>query len=252
MLLALPGVAFAQGSAKVRFVHAVPGVAEATLSAGDREVGSAPFGEATPFADVPAGQATLSLSSEGGNLEADEQLREGRSYTVVALSRGDSGELRVYADGTPKPGTARLRMIHAAPELGNPDLTLNGELVSQGSEYTEATAYWDLRPGTYRAVLANPETGDPAVPPQELPLAAGSTSTLVVLGTRGEPVQTVLLTDGTAAPAAAPQTGFGGLAGDEGPSWAAVFLAALLASAGGGAAFLASVRRRSSRASRET
>ena len=240
-----------QNTAKVRFVHAVPGVGEASLRAGDSEVGSATFGKATAFADVPAGDVTLNLEADGGTLEADEQLQAGRTYTVIALAQGQSGELRVYPDGSPKPNTARLRMIHAAPELGSPEFSLNGEVVSQGATYKEATAYWDLQPGTYRAVLANPETGDPAVPPGQLPLAAGTTSTLVVLGSRGEPVQTLLLTDGTAAPATAPQTGFGGLAGDDGPSWAAALLAALCAGAAGGAAYLVMSRRRGRTAARE-
>src|SRR5690348_16315185 len=72
-------------SANLRFVHAVPGVGKATLTAGDTEVGSAAFGEATPFASVPAGAAKLELDAEGGTLEADEQLQAGRSYTVIAL-----------------------------------------------------------------------------------------------------------------------------------------------------------------------
>jgi hypothetical protein len=240
---------FAQAPAKLRFVHAVPGVGEATLTAGDTEVGSAAYGEATPFADVPAGSAELALEAEDGTLEASDQLQAGRSYTVIALARGQSGELRVYPDGQPKPSTARLRMIHAAPELGSPDFSLNGEVISEGATYTEATAYWDLQPGTYRAVLSNPETGDPAVPPQELPLAAGTTSTLVVLGSRGEPVKTLLLTDGTAAPAAAPQTGLGGLA-EDGPSWAAALIAGLLAGCAGGAAYLVMARRRGRTAAR--
>ena len=243
------GVAFAQAPAKLRFVHAVPGVGEATLTAGDTEVGSAAFGEATPFADVPAGDAKLSLEAEGGTIEADEQLQAGRSYTAVALAQGQSGELRVYPDGSPKPNTARLRMIQAAPELGTPDFSLNGEVVAQGATYGEATAYWDLQPGTYRAVLVNPETGDPAVPPEQIPLAAGSTSTLVVLGSRGEPVQTLLLTDGTAAPQTAPQTGLGGLAGD-GPSWVAALIAGLLAGCAGGSAYLVMARRRGRSAAR--
>jgi hypothetical protein len=243
-MLTMPAAsAFAQDSAKLRFVHAIPGVGEATLTAGDMEVGSAAFGEATPFANVPAGSATLALEAEDGTLEADEQLQAGRSYTVVALARGPSGELRSYPDGSPQPNTARLRMIHVAPELGSPDFSLNGEVVSEGAGFGKATAYWDLRPGTYRAVLANPETGDPAVPPQQLPLAAGSASTLVVLGSRGEPVQTLLLTDGTAAPQTAPQTGFGGLAGD-GPEWPAALLAGLLAGCAGGAGYLLLARRR--------
>ena len=170
MLVVPAASSFAQDTPhKVRFVHAVPGVGEASLHAGDSEVGSAAFGKATAFADVPAGDVKLNLEADGGTLEADEQLQAGRTYTVVALAQGQSGELRVYPDGSPKPNTARLRMIHAAPELGSPDFSLNGEVVSQGATYKEATAYWDLQPGTYRAVLANPETGDPAVPPQQIP-----------------------------------------------------------------------------------
>ena len=51
-------------------------------------------------------------------------------YTVVALA-GSPPELRAYRDDSAAPNIARLRVIHAAPELGKPDLTLDGKVVAK-------------------------------------------------------------------------------------------------------------------------
>lgn len=247
MLLTGPGVSAAPRDAKVRFLHAIPGVGAATLTAGETEVGRGTYAEPTGFATVPAGSLKLRLTADDGVLEAQETLEAGKAYTVIALAQGSSGELRVYPDGAVAPDMARLRLIHAAPELGGPDLSLNGEIVARETTFGQATDYWDLRPGTYRAVLQNPETGNPAVPPRRLSLPAGTASTLVVLGSRGQPVEELLLRDASAAPAAAPQTGLGGLADGTG-SVTVALLAALIAGAGGGLAFLATGRLRAARA----
>lgn len=217
--------------ARVRFVHAVPGVGKATLSVADQEVGSAGFGEAGDPADVPAGPAELALAAPGGvKLSSERDLAAGASYTVVALGTDDGAELRVFANREAKPGMARLRMIHAAPELGDGDFTVGDEVIARGAGYTDETGYLQLEPGSYELSVRSPDSGE-AVVTDTVPLAAGTSDTALVLGSQGEQTRLLVVEDDVAAPAGAPETGLGGLArarGD-GADWTLAIAAALAA-----------------------
>jgi hypothetical protein len=195
---------------------------------------------------VASGSTKLVLKAPGGvTLTKTAQLADGASYTVVGLATDNSAELHLYRNGGADPGSARLRMIHAAPELGNANLALNDKVVAEGAGYTDATQYWTLPPGAEKLSVLDPSSKEMALGMRSIPLAAGTATSAYVVGSRGERVKVVLVDDATTAPAAAPQTGLGGLAGDDGggPNWA---LAAAAALAVGGA--IALLRRR--RASR--
>lgn len=47
----------------------------------------------------------------------------------------------MLADGEAVPAKARLRMVHAAPELGEPDVSLDGRTISSRTPYTTVTSY---------------------------------------------------------------------------------------------------------------
>jgi hypothetical protein len=230
-LMLMAGSASADSSqAQVRFVHAVPGVGAAQLSVGGSTVGSAGFGEATNFAFVPAGQQQASLAVSGvGTLKSDVDLNAGGAYTIVAMPKGKSAELKLFADGSPTAGKARLRLIHASAELGSPDAKLNGKTVAHMLKYSAATPYWTVSPGTYELEIQDPKSGDDVMDPQHVALSAGTSWTGVVVGGGGEKARTLLLSDLVSAPTAAPQSGFGGLIPDQGPPWALAALAALVA-----------------------
>jgi hypothetical protein len=225
----------ASGQAQLRFVHAVPGVGTAELSVGGTGVGSAGFGESTDFAAISTGGQEASLAVPGvGKLTSDVRLEDGAAYTIVAMPKGKSAELKLFADGSPTAGKARLRLIHASAELGMPDAKLNGKTVAETLEFGAATPYWTVAPGTYELEIQNPETGDDVMDPQNAALSAGTSWTGVVIGGGGEKARTLLLSDLVSAPTAAPQSGFGGLIDGEGPPWGLAALAALLAGTLGG------------------
>jgi Domain of unknown function (DUF4397) len=234
---ALAGVMLMAGSAsadspqaQVRFVHAVPGVGAAQLSVGGTTVGRAGFGEATDFAFVPAGNQQAALAVPGvGTLKSQVDLEDGGAYTIVAMPKGKSAQLKLFADGSPTAGKARLRLIHASAELGSPDAELNGKTVAHMLKYGAATPYWTVSPGTYELEVQDPKTGDDVMDAQHAALSAGTSWTGVVLGGGGEKARTLLLSDLVSAPTAAPQSGFGGLIPDQGPPWLLAALAALFA-----------------------
>ena len=240
LLTAVPAGA-KSGDSSVRFVHAVPGVGEATLTAGGEGVGTAGFGEATEQMTVPSGNTALELSApDGVELSADQDLEPGRGYLVVALTTDDGGELRVFRDRGAKANLARLRMIHAAPELGQANFTIDGEVVAKDASYTDSTDYLELEPGDYEVKVESPKTGE-TVLAGNVPLASGTSDTALVVGTQGEQARVILVEDDVAAPQGAPETGLGGLAPhDGGPNWPLAIVAALAA---GGAGVLTARRR---------
>jgi hypothetical protein len=247
-MLLLTSASAANASASVRFVHAVPGAASATLNVSVDGSGqsTAPvaFGEVSRAIELEAGDARLTVAPASGGdalTETEETLDDGASYTVVALPKrdGDAAELRVFADGKADTGKALLRTIHAAPELGKPDVRAGDRTVAEGLTYADATDYVDVPPGTTELSVSRAGgKGGPLATKQDVPLTAGSATTAVVVGSGGEEMRILALSDGTAAPTGAPETGLGGLAAEEdsGPSRLTVALLSALVAAGLGAA----------------
>jgi hypothetical protein len=245
-MLLLVSAGSALASATVRFVHAVPGAGPATLSVsvdGEGVSGSpVSFGSAGSRLEVPGGTATLTVApADRGDALAkvEEELEDDRNYTVVALSEedGEGAQLRVYADEDPEAGQARLRAIHAAPELGMPDLRAGDRVVAEGLKFADATEYSEVPPGTYDlAATRAGGSGGALAEKRGVPLTAGTATTAVIVGSGGEQTRIVTLSDGTAAPQGAPATGFGGLADGGGPSRLLLALLFGLAAAGIGAA----------------
>src|SRR5215203_1962391 len=208
LLLASAGPAFA--SAELRFVHAVPGAGPATLnvSVEGSGVSSSPvsFGTVAKALEVDSGDATLTLApGDGGDAlaSASESLKDGKRYTVVALPQkdGDKADLRVFEDGKPKAGEARVRAIHAGPELGEPDVRVDERPIAESLAYAGATDYVEVPPGTHDiAVTRAGGEGGALATKKAVPLTAGTATTAVVVGSRGQQTKILTFSDGTAAP----------------------------------------------------
>ena len=240
VMLVVGPVASALGSAQVRLINARGGADPVSLEAGvggqTVAIGAAtPFGQASEFTEVPPGEAEF---SDGGESEAAETLAEGASYTVIALPRN---ALQVLRNGEAAGGEARLRVIHAAPELGTPDIRLGNRTIAQGVEFRKASKYMTFKPGSYPLAATKPNGGD-AVFSEVVALSAGTANTVVIAGSGGSPTQAIAVQDAAFTPAGAPDTGFGGLADEDAP-WALALLAALFAGALGGAARIGHARR---------
>ena len=244
--------ASAFASAKVRLVNARAGSGAVGLKvvvggAAPPPVGPASYGQVTPYVKVSPGSAQISLSglrsSDGNANQVTHTLTDGGNYTAVALAKGSKGfALKLYRDGHARKGTARLRVIHAAPELGSPDLKLGQRTIAEKLAYEEATPYVSQPPGSYELAVAKPGTSTPVFQDQ-VSLSAGVATTAILAGSGGAPEKVITATDDTVTPAGAPETGLGGLAGGGGHPWLLIALAAGLAGALGGAWQLALARR---------
>jgi hypothetical protein len=216
LLLVSAGSAFA--SASVRFVHAIPGGPPATLTVAVDGSGqsTAPvaFGSVSPPLSLSAGSANFTVAAGGKTLaKADQTLKDGAKYTVVALPKDKGAQLKIFEDGKPKKGKALIRAINAAPELGEPDVRVGKRAVAEKLAYGEATEYVDVPPATTDVTVTRAGgKGGALATKSDVPLTAGTATTALVIGTRGQSTRVITLSDGTAAPQGAPATGFGGLA----------------------------------------
>ena len=256
-MLLLGSAGSASASASVRFVHAVPGAGPATLNVTVEGAGVSgspvSFGSVGDPLEVGEGDATLTVApGDGGDAiaDAEEPLEDGRNYTVVALPRqtGDAAQLRIFEDGKAKPGDARVRAIQAGPELGEPDVRVGERPIAEKLGYADATDYVDVAPGTYDiAVTRAGGEGGALASEDGVALTAGTATTAVIVGSRGQRTRILTFSDGTAAPPGdeGPATGFGGLAGDGGtPSRIAfALLFGLVAAALGAATWTLASRR---------
>ena len=240
MLLVGPA-ASAWGDAKVRFVQAVPGNGALELSATEggisqrvgRPLG---YGEIGSYEKVPAGDVEFEIGEPGerSGTSASEQLKNGAHYTVVAMHDSDPTILR---DGRANGGQAHLRVMNTAPELGEVDVRLGDVPVANELATGDATGYEDVGPGAYSLSVMRPDDGSAIASEGAVTLTAGTSSTAFVIGTRGEPVRTVVATDRAAAPGGPVATGLGGLAGED-PDLMVALIAGLLGALVGAGIYL--------------
>ena len=248
MLLVGPA-ASARGDAKVRFVQAIAGGGATQLQATEGGISQrigrrVDFGEVGSYADVPAGNVAFELRAGGKSLAtAREQLQNRAHYTVVAMSDG-SPRLTVLKEGSAEGGKSRLRVVHAAPELGAVDVRLGDLRVAKAVGFGEVAAYTTVEPGAYALRVTSPQDGSSIAARGGVPLTAGTSSTAFVIGSAGEPVQTIVAADRMAAPRGAPATGLGGLADEDSHLLLALLVGLLAALAGAGAYMALTARSR--------
>lgn len=191
----------ALADAFVRFVHAVPGAPSARLSAGTggqlAPLGTEPFAGASPYRDVPAGTYDWSLNAASGG----KQLAKGAgvafadgSWTLIATAKDGDVQMLKFRDKRPREGVALLRVIHAAPELGAPNLMVDSRTVAKAVPFGKATDYLTLKPGTYRLSAVAPSSSQMVVE-QRVTVKAGQATTAIVMGTRGMSTRVVTVLD---------------------------------------------------------
>jgi hypothetical protein len=196
MWLLAPASAFAK--ALVRFVHAVPGVGRAEVSvsdgSGSQDLGTIGFGQATAWHSIRSGAFRWTLSGAGRKLASGTTTVGNGAYDIVVLQHGAGVKLGVYRARAGRAGTALVRVIHAAPELGSPDLSVDGKVAVKNLRYTEATPYLALSAGRHLLAAERAGSSTPFLS-THVTVRADTSYSEVVLGTRGQRVRVVTLVD---------------------------------------------------------
>lgn len=245
MLLAFPA-ADAFANANVRFVDAVAGGTPPSLEVGGIALPAPGFGKATGYVSVPAGNRAIRLRRGGRPLAArTEGLTSARRYTVVALRKGSRVTVGVVRDPTAHAGRARVRVVAAAAELGKVDVSAGNSPLATNLGVGDSSSTASVEPGAYSLSAMQPGgRGGALVMDSSVAFAAGTASTVVLLGSGGERLRFLTLGGNAVTPGAAPATGLGGLGGGGSAPVLLALIAALVAAALGGSGYRLAARRR--------
>ena len=195
--LVWPAQSFAK--ALVRFVHGVPGVGRATVKVddgtGSKTVGTIGFARSTAWHSVRSGRFHWTLDDGGKQLASGSATVGNGAYDIVVLERQMKVWLGIYKARGGKPGTSLVRVIHGAPELGAPELTVDGKMAVKRLGYRQATPYVALPPGTHTLGAMRPGDSTPVVGGVHMSVMSGKAYSAIVLGTRGQRVRVGSLVD---------------------------------------------------------
>lgn len=213
LVLALAAVviipAQALGKALVRFIHAVPGVGIVTVSldtgTGMHPVGSVGFGQVSGWLSMRAGSFKWALTGGGRALVHGTATLGDGVYDAVVLDKKSGVSLGVYRVQRGRPGSSLVRVIHAAPELGSPELTLDAKVAATSLNFTAATPYLSVSPGAHVVGAVKPGTSTALVPGARVTLRSGVSYSAIVIGSRGRLVRVVTVVD-RGAPLTRPST----------------------------------------------
>lgn len=194
--LALP--AHAAADAQVRVFHAVPGAGEAVLTVGaSPALEPAGFGAASRRGAVTVGDAPWRLEVAGKVVATGStRVEDDRDYTAVVFAAERGPMVSFFPDARRAAGSkARLRAIHAAPELGAPDLVVDGATAVPRFAFRRATPYLAVAAGSHSVKAVRSGTRKEVLSVDDLSLKPGTATTAVVVGTQGEATRVVALQD---------------------------------------------------------
>jgi hypothetical protein len=185
--------AAAQGKSMVRLVNAVPGQTVSVTGDEAPVFASVAYKTVTPYVEVKDNVIKFRLRAAGAAAgdqalaENTETLADGSRYTIVALP-GDNGHasLHVMRDEViPDAGKARIRVINAAPDLGDVDVAVGStrnalfDKVGFGHEAGPK----DVDPVSMAIAIRNAHNAPVRV--HTMTLAAGRSYTIVLAGRTG-------------------------------------------------------------------
>ncbi|RIH82128.1 hypothetical protein Mlute_02592 [Meiothermus luteus] len=185
------GFALAQsnGTAFVRFAHLVPDAPSVDILSGGNKVFEAQgFKDVTYYAEVPAGNLTLTVQTTGQNptkvVDVVLRVQAGKYYTVMALGTASSLRTQVVEDRlAPAEGVAKVRIIHASPDAPAVDVALkSGPVLFRNLAFGQRSGYGTVRAGAYDLEVRPTGTPTVALPLEGVAFEEGKVYSVFAVG----------------------------------------------------------------------
>lgn len=202
----------ARGHSMIRVVNAANNGQDVAVRLGDITVfGDVKPGVATDYSETATNIAHLSVrvgSAVDGMMvaEKDRVLMNGNRYTVFLIQEDSNKHaLRVIRDDViPDSGKARIRVIHAAYNAPELDVTIagsKGKLFS-GANFKREAGYADVVPGTVTLEIRGKDEPMVLATVPRLALKRSTSTTVVVTGATASKLKYFTFTDALMAPPA--------------------------------------------------
>jgi hypothetical protein len=214
---------------------------------GDKVLSGVKYPAVSKYLEVPAGSHDLEVRPAGAAASSDPvikataQVKGGAAYTVAAVGALADIQGKIFPDdlSAPASGKAKVRVIHAAPEVPAVDVAVkDGPTLFEGAKFPSATDYAAVDPATY-PIQVKAAGGDDVLLEASLPVKAGTIYSVAAIGGAGKAVRLLPIVDATGMsqmPSGGVATGAGGTApaGATVPGFSLVLagVAVLLAAAG--------------------
>jgi hypothetical protein len=231
LVVALPGAAGAQsGQAMVRVAHFSPDAPNVDVYVGGKKaLSDVPYKTVSDYLPLPAGKADLAVRPAGAAadsdpvIEASPTLKAGQAYTVAAVGKVAAIKGEIFTDdlSAPPSGQAKVRAIHAAPDVPAVDVAVEGgPTLFKGAEFPSATDYAAVPAATY-TVQVKAAGGDKVLLSASAPVEAGKVYSIAAIGGAGKKVELLPIVDAAGMgtmPGGGVATGAGGTAPGGQPS----------------------------------
>jgi hypothetical protein len=156
-LASIPAV-FAQGTAKVRVVHASPDAPAVDVYVnGNKTLTNVPFFTASDYLDLPAGTYRVQVTPTGSPasaavIDASATIEAGKAYTIAATGLVAAIKATIVVDdlSAPASGKAKVRVYHFSPDAPAVDVKLKGgATLIPGLAFPKASDYLEVAAGSY-------------------------------------------------------------------------------------------------------
>ncbi len=190
-----------EDSAMLRMAHLSPDAPQGDVYLDGKSAASlqdVPFGGVSAYFPVPAGSHEVKIYAAGETPETSEPILEtgtdfqdGGWYTLAAVGLLGEGSLgaRQFEDDhlPPREGKAKLRVIHAAPNVG--PATVDARAESEDAQkrlfgvpgFSNASSYAELKAGTYDLTVKSAGTDEAALIVPNITFAEGEVRTVFVV-----------------------------------------------------------------------
>lgn len=204
------GVSLASvGHAGVRVIHASPDApnvdvyVNGTPGSSTPAFSNLPFRSATAYAPLPTGNYNFKVTPNAAAapvvIDVNQAINGGTDYSVVAINFLSSiSALPLVDDNTINPGAARVRFVHASPDVPLVDITVagGGPTLFNAVAFGTSGGYQTVPAGTYNLEVRLDSNNALALNVPGVTLQNGFVYTIFAMGSlRDNNVQAVPIVD---------------------------------------------------------